>query len=37
MVIVNGKATLACVTKVARLDGADIITVEGLGTQTIRT
>ena len=32
MVIVNGKATLACVTKVARLDGADIITVEGLGT-----
>lgn len=31
-VLVNGKATLACLTKVARLEGADIITVEGLGT-----
>ena len=31
-VIVNGKAVRSCVTKVARLDGANIITVEGLGT-----
>jgi len=31
-VIVDGKATLACLTKVERLDGADILTVEGLGT-----
>ena len=31
-VVVNGKAVLACVTKVARLEGAEIITVEGLGT-----
>ena len=31
-VIVNGKATRSCVTKVSKLDGADIITVEGLGT-----
>jgi len=31
-VIVNGKAVRSCVTKVGKLDGADIITVEGLGT-----
>jgi aldehyde oxidoreductase len=31
-VVVNGKAALACVTKVASLDGAGIITAEGLGT-----
>lgn len=31
-VVVNGKATLACITKVASLEGADIITDEGLGT-----
>ena len=31
-VIVDGKAVRSCVTKVARLDGADVITVEGLGT-----
>jgi aldehyde oxidoreductase len=31
-VIVNGKATRSCITKVVKLDGADIITVEGLGT-----
>ncbi len=31
-VIVNGKATRSCITKVSKLDGADIITVEGLGT-----
>ena len=31
-VIVNGKATRSCLTKVAKLDGADVITVEGLGT-----
>jgi len=31
-VIVNGKAVRSCTTKVGRLDGADIITVEGLGT-----
>ena len=31
-VIVNGKATRSCLTKMARLDGADIITIEGLGT-----
>lgn len=31
-VIVNRKATLACLTKAGRLEGADIITVEGLGT-----
>ena len=31
-VIVNGKATRSCLTKMAKLDGADIITVEGLGT-----
>ena len=31
-VIVNGKAVRSCVTRMGRLDGADIITVEGLGT-----
>ena len=31
-VIVNGKAILACQAKVADLEGADIITIEGLGT-----
>lgn len=31
-VIVNGKATLSCITKVQKLNGADIISVEGLGT-----
>lgn len=32
MVIVNGKAVRSCLTKVERLDGAEVITVEGLGT-----
>ena len=32
MVIVNGKAVLSCLLKVIDLEGADIITVEGLGT-----
>lgn len=31
-VIVNGKAALSCITKMASLDGADVISVEGLGT-----
>ncbi len=31
-VIVNGKAVLACLTKVQKLDGAEVISVEGLGT-----
>jgi aldehyde oxidoreductase len=31
-VIVNGKAVRSCLQKVARLDGAEVITVEGLGT-----
>ena len=31
-VIVNKKAVLSCLTKVADLDGADVISVEGLGT-----
>ena len=31
-VIVNKKAVLACLTKVRSLEGADVITVEGLGT-----
>ena len=31
-VIVNGKAARSCLLKVVDLDGADIITVEGLGT-----
>jgi len=32
MVIVDGKAVYSCLTKVAKLDGAEVITVEGLGT-----
>ena len=31
-VIVNGKAVRSCLTQVANLDGAEVITVEGLGT-----
>jgi aldehyde oxidoreductase len=31
-VIVNGKAVLSCLQKVVTLDGAEVITVEGLGT-----
>jgi aldehyde oxidoreductase len=31
-VMVNGKAVRSCLQKVAKLDGAEIITVEGLGT-----
>lgn len=31
-VIVNGKAVLSCLTRVTNLEGADIISVEGLGT-----
>ncbi|MGI6553543.1 MAG: molybdopterin cofactor-binding domain-containing protein [Bacillota bacterium] len=31
-VIVNGKAMRSCLLKVAKLDGAEIITIEGLGT-----
>jgi len=31
-VIVDGKAVRSCLSKVAKLDGADVITVEGLGT-----
>jgi len=31
-VIVNGKAVRSCTRKVANLDGADVITIEGLGT-----
>ncbi len=31
-VIVNGKAVLSCLVKAASLDGAQVITVEGLGT-----
>ena len=31
-VIVNGKATLSCITKVVKLEGAEVITIEGLGT-----
>jgi aldehyde oxidoreductase len=31
-VIVNGKAVRSCLTKVAKLEGAQVITVEGLGT-----
>jgi len=31
-VIVNGKTVLSCLTKVANLDGAEVISVEGLGT-----
>jgi aldehyde oxidoreductase len=32
MVIVNGKAVRSCLKKVADLDGAEVLTVEGLGT-----
>ena len=32
MVIVNGRAVRSCLTKVADLDGAEVITVEGLGS-----
>ena len=32
MVIVNGKAILSCITKVIKLEGADVISIEGLGT-----
>ncbi len=32
MVIVNDKTVLSCLTKVKDLDGANVITVEGLGT-----
>jgi len=31
-VIVNGKAVRSCLSKMAKLDGAEVITVEGLGT-----
>ena len=31
-VIVNGKAMRSCLLRVAKLDGAEIITIEGLGT-----
>ncbi len=31
-VLVDGKALRSCAVKVARLDGADVVTVEGLGT-----
>ena len=31
-VIVNGQAVLSCLTKVEKLDGAEVISVEGLGT-----
>jgi aldehyde oxidoreductase len=31
-VIVNDKAILSCLTRAAALDGAQVITVEGLGT-----
>lgn len=31
-VIVNGKAVRSCLTKVVRLEGAEVISVEGLGT-----
>jgi aldehyde oxidoreductase len=31
-VIVNGKTVNSCLTRVANLDGADVLTVEGLGT-----
>ena len=30
--IVNGKAVRSCLTKVVKLEGAEVITVEGLGT-----
>jgi aldehyde oxidoreductase len=31
-VLVDGRTALACVTRVAKLDGAQVVTVEGLGT-----
>ena len=31
-VIVNGKAVLSCLTRVSGLNGAEVITIEGLGT-----
>ena len=31
-VIVDGRATRSCLSRVAKLDGAEVITVEGLGT-----
>ena len=31
-VVVNGKAVRSCLVKVVKLEGADVITVEGLGT-----
>ena len=31
-VIVNGKAVRSCITKVAKLEGANVISIEGLGT-----
>ncbi len=31
-VIVNGKAVRSCITKVTSLEGADVISIEGLGT-----
>jgi aldehyde oxidoreductase len=32
MVLVDGKAVLSCITKVEGLDGAEVTTIEGLGT-----
>ncbi len=32
VVVVNGEAVRSCVTKMSKLDGADVISVEGLGT-----
>jgi aldehyde oxidoreductase len=32
MVLVDGKAVLSCITKVASLEGATVTTIEGLGT-----
>ena len=32
MVLVDGKAVLSCITKVEALDGAEVTTIEGLGT-----
>ena len=31
-VIVNGKAVRSCITKVVNLEGAEVISIEGLGT-----